>query len=123
MAPRWGHGADWDNAERVIHRPGWGRRRPDPCRRCVGVPTRILDRDLEAEAQRPVRLQVVAGPRFEPATDSHNGVSPRADLWITAPRVRTLGSLPSLTQPLVVAGCGGPQSPKSTRLTFEMDIV
>src|SRR6266481_7148985 len=86
MAPRWGHGADWDNAERVIHRPGWGRRRPDPCRRCVGVPTRILDRDLEAEAQRPVRLQVVAGPRFEPATDSHNGVSPRADLWITAPR-------------------------------------
>jgi hypothetical protein len=31
-----------------------------------------LDRDLEAEAQRPVRLQVVAGPRSEPATeDSH----------------------------------------------------
>jgi hypothetical protein len=25
-------------AERVIHRPGWGRRRPDRCRRCVGVP-------------------------------------------------------------------------------------
>src|SRR5437667_11812030 len=63
MAPRWGHGADWDNAERVIHRTGWGRWRPDRCRRCVGVPTQILDQDLEAEAQRPVRLQVVAGPR------------------------------------------------------------
>ena len=25
-----------------------------------------LDPDLEGEAQRPVRLQVVAGPRFEP---------------------------------------------------------
>src|SRR6266536_3913026 len=56
MAPRWGHGADRDNAERVIHRTGWGWRRPDRCRRCVGVPRRILDRDLEAEAQRPVRL-------------------------------------------------------------------
>ena len=48
------------------------------------------------------------------------------DLWITAPRVRTLGSLPSLTQPLVVAGCGGPQPPAGeqvTRLPFRSDGV
>jgi hypothetical protein len=40
MAPRWGQGADPDNAERVIHRAGRGRRRPDRCRRCVYVPER-----------------------------------------------------------------------------------
>src|SRR6266852_3718417 len=31
MAPRWGQGADRDNAERLIHRTWWGRRRPDRC--------------------------------------------------------------------------------------------
>jgi hypothetical protein len=35
-------------------------------------PTRILDQDLEAEAERPVRLQVVAGSRFELAADWGN---------------------------------------------------
>src|SRR6266581_9129973 len=40
MAPRWGDGVDRDNAERVIHRPRWGWRRPDRCRRCVYVPER-----------------------------------------------------------------------------------
>ena len=38
MPPGGGHGTDRDNAERVIHRPGWGGRRPDRCRRCVSVP-------------------------------------------------------------------------------------
>jgi hypothetical protein len=50
-----------------------------------------LDGDLEAEAQRPVCLQVVAGPRFEPATDTCNGCLPRTDLWITAPKVAHSG--------------------------------
>jgi hypothetical protein len=32
--------ADRDNAERVIHRSGWGWRRPNRCGRCVYVPER-----------------------------------------------------------------------------------
>ena len=46
-----------------------------------------LDHNFEAELERPVRRQVVAGPRFEPATDSPNGCLSRPDLWITAPKV------------------------------------
>ena len=46
------------------------------------------DRYFKAELERPVCLQVVAGPRFEPATDTHNGYRPQADLWITAPKVK-----------------------------------
>jgi len=48
------------------------------------------DHYLEAEPERPVCRQVVAGPRFEPATDSRNGDLPRVDLWITAPKVSRL---------------------------------
>ena len=63
MALRWGQGADWDNAERVMHRTGWGGGGRTAAGGVSAFPTRILDQDLEAEAQRPVRLQVVAGPR------------------------------------------------------------
>src|SRR5712691_3617047 len=41
-----------------------------------------LDRDLEAEAQGPVRLQVVAGPRFEfEYSDSIGGRSGVVGVW------------------------------------------
>jgi hypothetical protein len=46
-----------------------------------------LDPDLEAEAQRSVRLQVVAGPRFEPATE---------DVALQVSALKMFGSLPKL---------------------------
>ena len=41
---------------------------------------------------------MVAGPRFEPATESRNGYLPRADLWITASRVILPRLLAALAQ-------------------------
>jgi hypothetical protein len=43
---------------------------------------------------------------------------------IVLPKVRlTPRALEKIAEALVADGCGGPQPPKSTRLTFEVDIV
>ena len=42
-----------------------------------GRDTPVLNRQLKAELQGAVCLQVVAGPRFEPTTDGPNGFRPQ----------------------------------------------
>jgi hypothetical protein len=50
-----------------------------------------------------------------------------ADNWITASRVgeqeRRKGVSDQVANPSCALGCGGLQSPNSTRLNFKMDIV
>jgi len=49
----------------------------EPDNRRSSWPT--CDHDFEAERERPIRLQVVAGPRFEPATWSHSSTGREGD--------------------------------------------
>ena len=60
MGPSWGHDADRDNTERVITEQGGEGGGRTAAGGALAFATQILDQDLEAEAQRPVRLQVVA---------------------------------------------------------------
>ena len=114
MAPRWGQGADWDNAERVIPRTGWERRQLDRCRRCGGVPNTDFRSGSRSRSPATCSPAGGSGPP-QPPTSIHSAsgrqaaFQPRpgqyldADLWITAPRacqIRRRQEFPALRGPL-----------------------
>jgi hypothetical protein len=116
MAPRWGQGADPDSAERVIHRAGWGRRRPDRCRRCVYVPERWGGRPGARRSRGVTRGGRWAGSPW-----------PSGRIWMVLPasraqrtsdvapgvlRERQRGMFEWRASCLPGGGCGASQQPK-----------
>src|SRR5262249_52897216 len=76
----------------------------------VGPSWLTSDHYFEAEPERPLCRQVVAGPRFEPATEAPaNGFHGRP--VDHCPKGQASRIVASLAKPPVVEGCAGRQPP------------